>query len=87
MKLSRSAGGDSASSVYTKVMNEQLDRIEAKLVELSEQLDKTYRSAEKMRKYFFWTMIITVALIVIPLLVLPFVIPAFLQSVEIPAGF
>jgi len=35
---------------------------------------------EKMRKYFLWTMIITVGMIVIPLLILPLFLPAFLAS-------
>lgn len=61
-------------------MQEQLDRIELKLAELEGKLDATFASAEKMRKYFFWTMIITVAVIVVPLLLLPLVLPAFLAS-------
>ncbi len=54
-------------------MNEQLDRIE-------KRIDEIYASAEKTRKYFLWTAIITVAVIIIPLLVLPMVIPSFLAS-------
>lgn len=68
-------------------MPEQLSRIETKLVELEGKIDATYKSAEKMRKYFLWTGIITVAVIIIPLLILPFVIPAFLSSVTLPAGY
>ena len=61
-------------------MQEQLDRIEIKLAELSGKLDATYESAEKMRKVFLWTLIITAAVIVVPLILLPMVIPAFLAS-------
>jgi len=61
-------------------MQEQLDRIEMKLAELEGKIDATFASAEKMRKYFLWTMIITVAVIVIPLLILPLLLPAFLAS-------
>jgi uncharacterized membrane protein YkvA (DUF1232 family) len=68
-------------------MDEQLTRIEQKLTELDELVKKTYISAEKTRKYIFWTMVVTIAFIVLPLLVIPFVIPAFLQSVQLPAGF
>ena len=63
-----------------RVMNEQLDRMEIKLAELQGQLDKVYASSEKMRKYFMWTLIITVCAIVLPLLILPAVIPSFLVS-------
>ncbi|MBC7836778.1 hypothetical protein H7X87_03310 [Acetobacteraceae bacterium] len=61
-------------------MQEQLDRIEAKI-------DAVHTSSEKMRKYFLWTLGITVALIVLPLLILPLVLPAFLASMVVPAGF
>jgi hypothetical protein len=68
-------------------MPEQLSRIEAKLVEMEAKINATYASAEKMRKYMLWTAIITVGVIVVPLLILPFVIPAFLSSVTLPAGY
>lgn len=68
-------------------MDEQLKRIEEKLNELAVKTDAVFRSSEKMRKYFLWTLIITAVVVVVPLLVLPLVIPAFLQSVAIPAGF
>ncbi len=61
-------------------MQEQLDRIEVKLAELQTKLDATYASGEKMRKYFMWSAIITVAVIVIPLLILPLFLPSFLVS-------
>jgi hypothetical protein len=68
-------------------MNEQLDRIEKKMLELEGKLDAVYGSSEKMRKYMLWGFWITVAVIVLPLMLLPLVIPAFLQSVALPAGF
>ncbi len=61
-------------------MQDQLDRIEIKLAELQTKVDATYVSAEKMRKYFLWTGFITVVVIIIPLLVLPLFLPAFLSS-------
>lgn len=47
------------------------------------KLDDIYRSIEKMRKYFLWTLIITVSMIVLPLIGLIFVIPMFLQSLNL----
>ena len=68
-------------------MNEQLDRVEAKLAQLEGKIDAIFASAEKTRKIFLWTLIITVGLVVLPLLALPAMIPLFLQSVTLPPGF
>jgi hypothetical protein len=68
-------------------MNEQLDRIEVKLAELEGKIDASFQSTEKMRKYMLWGFWITVGAILIPLLILPLVIPAFLSSLALPAGF
>jgi len=73
--------------VYTRGMQEQLDRIEIKLAELQGKIEATYESSEKMRKYMLWGFWITVGAIVVPLLILPLVIPAFLSSITIPAGY
>jgi len=58
-----------------------------KLAELEAKVDAVYASSEKIRKYFLWTGIITLLVIVVPLFLLPLVIPAFLQSVTIPPGY
>ncbi len=68
-------------------MNEQLDRIEIKLAELEGKIDAAYQSSEKMRKYLLWGFWITVGAIMLPLLLLPLLLPAFMSSVAIPAGF
>lgn len=60
-------------------MNEQLDRIEAKLNAMQVSVDKT-------RSYLMWGFWITVAVIVLPLFILPLFLPAFLGSVTLPAG-
>lgn len=46
------------------------------------KLDDIYRSIEKMRRYFLWTLIVTVVMIIVPLIGLLFVIPTFLQSLN-----
>lgn len=51
-----------------------------KLEEQQAQINQIYVSVEKTRKYFQWTMIITVALFVLPLIGLMFAIPSFLGS-------
>lgn len=52
----------------------------AKLNEIDEKAEKAYRAAESTRKYFFWTGVITAALIVLPLLGLAFAVPQFISS-------
>jgi len=44
------------------------------------KLNAIYVSVEKTRKYFKWTMIISIVVIVLPLVGLVFAIPAFLSS-------
>ncbi len=50
-----------------------------KISEQDKKLDDIYKSMEKMRKYFLWTFIITIALIVLPIIGLAFVIPQFIS--------
>lgn len=52
----------------------------AKLEEISARADAAYRAAESTRKYLFWTGVVTVALIVLPLIGLAFAIPQFINS-------
>lgn len=52
----------------------------AKLDEIGAKADRAYQASEKVRKYLFWTGVITIALIVLPLIGLVFAIPAFISS-------
>jgi hypothetical protein len=52
----------------------------AKLDEIGAKADRAYEASEKVRKYLFWTGVITVALIVIPAIGLAFAIPAFISN-------
>ena len=52
-----------------------------KLDALGKRIEEIYVSVEKTRKYFQWTLIITVATIVLPLIALAFVIPFFLKTI------
>lgn len=51
-----------------------------KLEILNKKVDTIYESVEKTRKYFFWTMVITLVIIVLPLIGLLFAIPSFLSN-------
>lgn len=53
---------------------------ENRILIMERKIDQIYISVEKTRKYFLWTMIITVALFVLPLIGLIFAIPSFLSQ-------
>jgi len=53
-----------------------------KLEEQQIKIDQIYISVEKTRKYFQWTMIITVALVVLPAIGLIFAIPVFVSQMN-----
>jgi len=52
----------------------------AKLDEISAKAEKAYQAAESSRKYLFWTGVVTISLIVLPLIGLAFAIPSFISS-------
>jgi hypothetical protein len=52
----------------------------AKLNDIEAKAEKAYQAAEKVRKYLFWTGMVTVALIVLPIIGLAFAIPSFIGS-------
>jgi hypothetical protein len=54
--------------------------IQKQIEELERKIDEIYVSVEKTRKYFFWTMIITLVVVVLPLIGFMFVIPSFLSN-------
>ena len=51
-----------------------------KIEELEKKIEAVYQSAEKTRKYFLWTLIITAVVIILPLIAMFFVIPQFLNT-------
>jgi hypothetical protein len=51
-----------------------------KLEEMDRKIEAIYVSVEKTRKYMFWTGVITLAVIVLPLIGLMLVIPSFLSN-------
>jgi predicted ferric reductase len=54
--------------------------IKQQLAAQAAKIEAIYQSVEKMRKYFFWTMVISIAVIILPLIGLVFAIPTFLSS-------
>ncbi|MBV9159883.1 MAG: hypothetical protein JO019_04775 [Candidatus Kaiserbacteria bacterium] len=56
------------------------DELRRRLETLEQKVDATYKAAEKVRKYLFWTGVVTIALIVLPAVGLVFVIPSFVAQ-------
>jgi len=57
-----------------------------KLNKQEERIEQIYISVEKTRKYFLWTLIITVVMIVLPLIGLAIVIPIFMRTLSSGLG-
>ncbi|MFA6295021.1 MAG: hypothetical protein WC666_01190 [Candidatus Paceibacterota bacterium] len=57
-----------------------LETLSKEVREQREIINSIYTSVEKTRKYFLWTMIITVAVVVLPLIAMVFVIPSFIST-------
>ncbi|MFA5776900.1 MAG: hypothetical protein WC906_00410 [Parcubacteria group bacterium] len=50
-----------------------------KIEEQDKKLEAIYKSVEKTRKYFLWTLIISIATVVLPIIGLIVLIPWFLK--------
>jgi len=57
--------------------------ISNKFEALEKKIDAIYSSVEKTRKYFLLTLVITAAMIVLPILGLIIVIPIFLSNLNL----
>lgn len=53
---------------------------------LQKRVEEIYISVEKTRKYFLWTLIITIVMIVLPLIGLAIVIPIFMRTLSSSLG-
>lgn len=59
------------------MQNEELTK---KIEELNAKIDEMADSVRELKNYFKWILIITVAMIVLPLVGLMFVVPSFLST-------
>ncbi len=60
-----------------------MEEIIKKLEAQEAKLEAIFRSVERMRKYFMWTLIITLVTIVLPAIGLLFVIPMYLKTLNL----
>ena len=58
----------------------QDEETKQKLAVLEQKVDAVYASTEKTRKYFMWTLIVSLVLFVLPLIGLLFALPSFLSQ-------
>ncbi len=64
----------------------ELSTLIARFEEQQKKIDQIFVSVEKTRMYFKWTLIISIAVIVLPAIGLAFAIPAYLKTLQLPAG-
>lgn len=57
-----------------------------KLEEQDKKIDAIYVSVEKTRKYFLWTLIITIVVIVLPLIAIMVLLPWFMGTLSAAYG-
>jgi hypothetical protein len=62
------------------------EKILQKIEELNQKINAVYISTEKTRKYFLWTLIISVVVIVLPLIGILFLLPTLLSNMTLPTG-
>jgi len=63
--------------LFIYIMEQEILR---KLEEIEKKLEENAKMVRQMRRYFFWTLIISVGVIVLPLIGLLFLIPQFINT-------
>lgn len=59
-----------------------MDEILKKLEEQDKKIDAIYVSVEKTRKYFLWTLIITIATVILPIIALIILLPWLMNTLS-----
>ena len=57
--------------------------LSSRLESIEKKLEETHKAVFQLRRYFLWALIISVAVIILPLIGLLFALPGFLSSYEI----
>ena len=56
-----------------------MDKLELKIDSLGKKIDELQGSINNLKRIFFWTLVVSIALFVLPLVGLMFAIPQFLS--------
>jgi hypothetical protein len=59
-----------------------MEELIKKLEEQQVKIDAMYVSVEKLRKYFLWTLIITIVTIALPIIAMMFILPSLLNTLS-----
>ncbi|KKP95359.1 MAG: hypothetical protein US25_C0062G0004 [Candidatus Moranbacteria bacterium GW2011_GWE1_36_7] len=59
-----------------------MDEVLKKLEEQQIKIDAMYVSVEKLRKYFLWTLVITIATIVLPIIIMMIALPFMMSTIS-----
>lgn len=59
-----------------------MEELIKKLEEQQVKIDAMYVSVEKLRKYFLWTLVITVGTILLPVIAMMFVLPSLISTLS-----
>ena len=62
------------------------DELTQKIDEQQKKIDAIYISVERLRKYFMWTLIITVVTVVLPVVAIIVIMPWFLKTITTAYG-
>ena len=60
--------------------------ITAALKQLDDKIEVVYASVEKTRKYMFWSLVVQLAMVLLPIIVLMFAVPFLLSSLSNLSG-
>ena len=69
--------------ILCKVMENEILK---KLEEQGRKIEEIFVSVEKTRKYFLWTLIISVAFVILPIIGLMLVTPQFFNNLDAVSG-
>lgn len=64
--------------------------IETRLAAIETKLEAVLKSTEKTRTYTLWSVIVPLALLILPLLAIPLILPllqTYLNTMSLPSGF
>jgi hypothetical protein len=67
-------------AVYQRIMVTMDENTQKQLAALEQKIDAIYQTTERTRKYLFWTLVITILVVVLPAIGLVFAIPSFIET-------
>lgn len=59
-----------------------MEELLRRLNEMDTKLEAIYRSTERTRKYFLWTLIATLVFFLLPLVIMLFMVPALISNMN-----